>query len=83
MVIIEINEVADVRNRRQKYLSYLLRLWRTGSEEDGVWLASLTNPFTGECLGFASLTELLAFLQFQIDDKERQASDEERSGSEA
>jgi hypothetical protein len=72
-----------MKKRRRDYLSYLLRLWRTGSEEDGVWLASLTNPFTGERLGFASLKELLAFLQSQVDEKASQASEEDRGGSEA
>jgi hypothetical protein len=72
-----------MKSRRQKYLSYLLRLWRTGSEEDGVWLASLTNPFTGEHLGFASLEQLLAFLQSQVDKRERQASEEDGNGSRA
>jgi hypothetical protein len=76
----EVNEVADMRNQGKNYLSYLLRVWRTGGEEDGVWLASLTNPFTGESLGFTSLTELLAFLQSQIDDRERLAPEENRSG---
>jgi len=59
-----------MKNRRKNYLSYLLRLWRTGSEENGVWLVSLNNPFTGERLGFASLQDLFAFLQSQVDDKE-------------
>jgi hypothetical protein len=70
-----------MKNRRQNYLSYLLRLWRTGSEENGIWLASLNNPFTGESLGFASLQDLFAFLQSQVDDKDRQASEEDRNGS--
>jgi hypothetical protein len=66
-----------MKNRRQNYLSYLLRVWRTGSDKDGVWLASLTNPFTGEQLGFASLKELLSFLQSRVDDEEQQAAGEE------
>jgi len=70
-----------MKNRRQDYLSYLLRLWWTGSEEDGVWLASLTNPFTEERLGFASLEELFAFLQAQLDDRDLQASEQDRGGS--
>ena len=67
-----------MKNERRGYLSYLLRMWRTGSEEEAVWLASLTNPFTGEQLGFPSLQELLTFLQSQVDDAEGRASEEDR-----
>ena len=70
-----------MKDRRQRYLSYLLRVWRTGGEEDGVWLASLTNPFTGDNLGFASLSEVCAFLQSRVDERERPASEPERDGS--
>jgi len=75
--MIVINGVANVKNRREDYLSYLLRMWRTGGEKDGVWLASLTNPFTGEQLGFSSLKELLAFLQSRVDDEDREDAEEE------
>jgi hypothetical protein len=53
--------------RRRDYLSYLLRVWRTGSDESAVWRASLENPFTGERRGFAGLEDLFAYLQAQID----------------
>ena len=44
-------------------VSYLLRLWR--AERDGriVWRASLQDPDTGERQGFATLADLLAFLE--------------------
>lgn len=64
--------------RRRGYLSYLLRVWRTGSEGNAVWRASLENPFTGERQGFASLKNLFAFLQAQIDIKEHQALKEDK-----
>jgi hypothetical protein len=57
----------NMSKRRRGYLSYLLRVWRTGSEGNAVWRASLENPFTRERQGFASLRDLFAFLQVQTD----------------
>ena len=51
----------DVAKPSVNYLSYLLRLWRTG--EHSVWKASLEDPQTGELLGFADLALLFAFLR--------------------
>ncbi|MCB0190103.1 MAG: hypothetical protein KDE31_37785 [Caldilineaceae bacterium] len=45
------------------YLAYLLRLW----QENGQWRASLERPRSGERTGFASLKELFAFLEQEID----------------
>ena len=53
--------------QRSGYLSYLLRVWRTGGAGDAVWRASLENPLTGARQGFASLKDLLAFLQVQTE----------------
>jgi len=53
---------------RCDYLSYLLRLWRVGTEKT-TWRASLESPHTGERIGFASLGELFAFLQQQTSDE--------------
>jgi hypothetical protein len=47
------------------YLSYLLRLWRTQDRETCIWRASLEHPGTGERRGFASLEDLMAFLEAQ------------------
>ena len=44
------------------YQSYLLRLWRSGTGRDALWLASLESPMTGERRGFATLNDLFAFL---------------------
>jgi hypothetical protein len=52
--------------KRRVYVSYLLRLWRTGNEEKAAWRASLENPLTGERQGFASLEELVAFLRVSV-----------------
>jgi len=56
--------------QKSRYLSYLLRLWQTGDEENTVWRASLESPTTGERQGFASLKKLCAFLQAQTGDRE-------------
>ncbi len=50
-----------------QYFSYLLRLWRVGTEK-AVWRASLESPHTGERIPFASLDALFAFLQQQTND---------------
>jgi len=55
------------------YLSYLLRLWQSGSRDNAVWRASLQNPMTGERWGFATLKELFTFLEAQADAAEPQA----------
>ncbi len=51
-----------MREEQRRYLSYLLRLWQVGSGAEGVWRASLEDPHTGECKGFASLEDLFEFL---------------------
>ena len=55
----------------RRYYSYLLRLWQeSGSSSQGApprdppqWRASLERPQSGERLGFASLQELITFLE--------------------
>ena len=47
---------------RQRYVAYMLRLWRVG-EERMAWRASLENAHTGARQGFASLEALLAYLE--------------------
>lgn len=46
---------------KREYMAYLLRLWRENS--DGVWRALLENPHSGERAGFATLAELVKFLE--------------------
>ena len=46
-----------------RYVSYLLRLWQTQHAGALVWRASLQSAHTGERRGFASLDELVAFLE--------------------
>jgi hypothetical protein len=47
----------------RRYLSYLLRLWQTERGGALVWQASLEHAGTGERRGFASLADLVAFLE--------------------
>ena len=54
-------------DERERYMSYLLRLWQTTSGDKVVWRASLENSQTGERQGFASLDALFNFLRQQTD----------------
>ena len=56
--------------KQRGYLSYLLRLWETSDGEKEVWRASLESPGTGERRSFASLEDLVAFLQTRVDKRE-------------
>jgi hypothetical protein len=47
--------------------SYLLRLWPASEAAARVWRVSLTNVQTGERVGFADLSSLIAFLEVQMD----------------
>lgn len=44
------------------YQSYLLRLWRVSSEQEG-WRASLESAHTGERRGFATLDALFDYVR--------------------
>lgn len=48
-------------SERRRYLAYMLRLWQTG-EDATVWRASLEDAHTGARRGFATIHDLLAFL---------------------
>ena len=47
----------------QSYVSYLLRIWRSGKGAQATWRASLECPMTGERRGFRSLHDLFVFLE--------------------
>lgn len=53
-------------DRPEVYLSYLLRLWRTGSEGHEVWRASLEEPLTGHRTPFTDADALFTFLRRQM-----------------
>lgn len=55
-----------------RYLSYLLRLWRTDDQSQPIWRASLESPGTGERLSFADLHGLFKFLENQTLDHNEQ-----------
>ncbi len=76
-----------IRQQRQ-YLSYLLRLWQaSGGSSDPLgdpplWRASLESPQTGARLGFASLEDLLDFLEEEIGSTPSGSQDQAQKGSE-
>jgi len=59
--------MGETRDDRQKYLSYLLRLWEVSAApgEDAIWRASVECVQGGERMSFASLDDLLAYLRDQ------------------
>jgi hypothetical protein len=58
------------QQQRQRYLSYLLRLWQTSDGKQTVWRASLQSPHSEERHGFASLEDLMDFLKAQTEKTE-------------
>jgi hypothetical protein len=57
------------------YLSFLVRLWRTGDGEMGTWRASLEDARTRDCRGFASLEQLFDYLRASVGGHPRASSD--------
>ena len=57
--------------KREKYLSYLLRIWPVQVSGKSVWRGSLEDPFTGDRKGFANLLELFIYLSTQIGEKDQ------------
>ncbi len=50
-------------NTQPSYVSFLLRLWRIPDGDDAVWRASLEDTLSGEQMAFATVENLLEFLQ--------------------
>ncbi len=48
---------------RSDYVAYLLRLWRSETDGEAVWRASIESPTTGERRGFANIDQLFEFLR--------------------
>jgi hypothetical protein len=65
------------RREQSRYQSYLLRLWQTSDGNKTIWRASLQSPNSEERHGFASLEELMSFLEAQAE----QPEDERRKSS--
>jgi len=57
---VESNHVSE---EKQRYMSYLIRLWQTQSSGEWIWRASIENAHTGERRGFARLELLFQFLE--------------------
>ena len=51
---------------KQRYHSFLLRLWQVNENEHIAWRASLESSHTGERWGFAGLDAVCAFLRRRI-----------------
>ena len=63
---------------RQRYISYLLRLWQTGEGGEPTWRASLESPGTKRRQGFASLETLFDFLKSQTETEAWDGQDSEQ-----
>lgn len=48
------------------YRSFLLRLWRSKSDANESWYASLEDPVNGERKGFSSLDAMVEFLETDL-----------------
>ena len=57
--------VSVMREEKQRYHAFLLRLWPVKAHGQTVWRASLESSHTGERWGFADLDALWAFLHQQ------------------
>jgi hypothetical protein len=58
-------------NRPPRYHTFLLTLWEERNEDPNspaMWRFRLEDPRTSQRRGFASLAELISFLQAQLDD---------------
>jgi hypothetical protein len=51
---------------KQRYHSFLLRLWQVKENEHTVWRASLESSHTGERWGFANVEALFEFVRQEI-----------------
>ena len=52
---------------KQRYLSFLLRLWLAGDGGQPQWRASLEDTRSGERWGFPNLEALINFLKMKIE----------------
>ena len=49
----------------RRYRSYLIRLWRSESDDTSIWHASTEDTRTGERRNFAGISQLFCFLEQQ------------------
>jgi hypothetical protein len=64
--------------RQRHYLSYLLRLWLSGSAGKPGWRASLEDPHMGSRVGFADLSSLFEYLERETESHSSQPGDQQR-----
>jgi len=57
----------------RRYRSYLIRLWRSDSDDTSIWHASTEDTRTGERRNFAGISQLFCFLEQQT--REPQSDD--------
>jgi hypothetical protein len=67
-------------DKQRRYLSYMLRLWETSNGERQIWRASLESPGSGERQGFASLRDLIQFLEAQTEHQEKRDGEADGHG---
>jgi hypothetical protein len=57
-------QAGEMVKEQPDYVSYMLRLWREGTGDQGaIWRASLESTRTGELMAFTSLDDLFDHLQ--------------------
>lgn len=49
----------------RRYRSFLIRLWRSESDDTSIWHASTEDTMTGERRNFAAINQLFSFLEQQ------------------
>ena len=54
---------------KDRYYSFLLRIWESGAPEDPVWRVSIENTRTREMVGFDSLGGLFEYLKSVLSEK--------------
>jgi len=70
---------------KDAYCSYLLRIWqlekseKTASSNESIWRVSLESTLTRNRVNFASLEEMLNFLQAQFDPGVESSDESERN----
>ena len=67
-----------IKEQKPDYLAYLLRLWRTGGDEEPTWRATLECARTHEQVGFESIAALCHYLQRQTDGIAHETIDDHR-----
>lgn len=65
---------------KNRYLSFMLRLWSGFTEGSSGWRASLEDPETGERQGFADMQQLFVYLRERTEGGEDTQAEAEVDG---